>query len=106
MPAAYLMHVDPEGGYADPDGMAQYSAQVGPMVEQFGGVYHLRHKKTRVLEGRWDPEFITLIEFPSMDALLAFYESDDYRPWLELRKNAGLGNIVIAEGGPPDYRTE
>jgi uncharacterized protein (DUF1330 family) len=89
---------------ADPDGMARYNAHVGAIVESYGGVYHLRHKKTRVLEGGWDPDYVTLIEFPSMSRLLEFYESEEYRPWLDLRKNAGEGNIVVVESGAPDHR--
>jgi uncharacterized protein (DUF1330 family) len=96
--AAYLIHVDPDDGYGNPDGMAQYAAQVGAIVEAFGGKYHLRHKETRVLEGDWNPEYITLIEFPSMSKLLEFYESEEYRPWLELRMNAGDGRLVVVEG--------
>jgi uncharacterized protein (DUF1330 family) len=103
MAAAYLIHVDPESGYGDPDGMAQYNAHVGAIIESFGGAYHLRHKKSRVLEGDWSPDFITLIEFPSMIKLLEFYESEEYRPWLDVRKNAGAGRIVVFEGGAPDY---
>jgi uncharacterized protein (DUF1330 family) len=103
MAAAYLIHVDPQSGYGDPDGMAQYNAYVGAIIESFGGAYHLRHKKSRVLEGDWSPDFITLIEFPSMSKLLEFYESEEYRPWLDVRKNAGAGRIVVFEGGAPDY---
>lgn len=78
--------------------MAQYAANVGAVVDAFGGKYHLRHKKTRVLEGDWKPDYITLIEFPSMSKLLEFYESDEYRPWLDLRRNAGDGRLVVIEG--------
>jgi uncharacterized protein (DUF1330 family) len=39
-----------------------------------------------------------------MDRLVEFYESDAYRPWLEVRKKAGDGNIVVMESGPPDHR--
>ena len=105
MAAAYLIHVDPDSGYGDPGGMAQYNANVGAIIESFGGVYHLRHKKACVLEGDWNPDFITLIEFPSMDKLLEFYESEAYRPWLDVRKNAGDGRIVVFESGEPDYRS-
>jgi uncharacterized protein (DUF1330 family) len=51
-----------------------------------------------VLEGPWRPEFITMIEFPSIDKLQQFYDSEEYRSWLELRKNAGDGTLVIFEG--------
>lgn len=74
-------------------------------MESFGGVYHTRHKAVRALEGPWAPEFITLIEFPSMDELRQFYDSEEYRPWLELRRNAGNGSLVIFEGSrsPDDF---
>ena len=103
MASAYLIHVDPPSGYADPNGMAQYASNVGAIVESFGGVYHSRHKAVQVFEGPWRPEFITLIEFPSIDKLRAFYDSEEYRPWLELRRNAGDGSLVFFEGsGSPD----
>jgi uncharacterized protein (DUF1330 family) len=105
MAAAYLVHVDPDSGYGDSDGMAKYNANVGAIVEAYGGVYHLRHKKARVLEGDWNPDFMTLIEFPSVDKLLEFYESDAYRPWLEVRKKAGDGRLVVFESGEPDHRS-
>jgi uncharacterized protein (DUF1330 family) len=98
MASAYLIHVDPPSGYGNPDGMAQYASKVSAIVESFGGIYHARHKAVRVLEGRWTPKFITLIEFASMDKLRQFYDSEEYRPWLELRKNAGDGSLVIFEG--------
>jgi uncharacterized protein (DUF1330 family) len=79
--------------------MARYADNVGAIVESFGGVYHARHKVVRVLESDWKPEYATLIEFPSMDKLLEFYHSAEYRPWLELRMNAGDGSLVAFEGG-------
>jgi len=103
MAKAYLIHTDPPSGYGDPDGMARYASNVGAVVELFGGVYHSRHTAVRVLEGQWQPEFMTLIEFPSMSKLVEFYESAEYRPWLELRKNAGDGSIVAIEEGGPDF---
>ncbi|SEH61585.1 Uncharacterized conserved protein, DUF1330 family [Mycolicibacterium rutilum] len=105
MTAAYLIHADPDSGYGNPAGMAEYAVQVRAIVEAFDGVYHSRHKRTRVLEGDWKPEFITMIEFPSMTRLLEFYESEEYRPWLELRKEAGDGSIVVVEAGGPDFAT-
>jgi uncharacterized protein (DUF1330 family) len=85
--------------------MARYASTVGAIVEAFGGVYHARHKAIGVLEGPWTPEFITLIEFASMDKLRQFYDSEEYRPWLELRRHAGDGSLVIFEGSrsPDDF---
>ena len=102
MTAAYLIHSAPRNGYRQTDAMASYPERVRAIVESFGGSYRLRHNAARVLEGTWTPEFVTLIEFPSMDRLLAFYESDQYRPWRDARAEAGAGNIVVVESGEPD----
>ena len=93
---AYLISVDPKDGYAgDPEGMQRYSEVVPPMVVAFGGTYLSPHLEAQVLEGGWDPDYIVLVEFPSKDRLLEFYESDEYRPWRELRQKAGDASIVI-----------
>ena len=96
--AAYLVALDPEDGYGNPEGMAQYAETVKGIIESFGGRYLARHKETRLLDGDWQPDYIVLVEFPSMSRLLEFYESEEYRPWLELRRKAGDGRIIAAEG--------
>jgi uncharacterized protein (DUF1330 family) len=98
MGAAYLIHADPKSGYGDPAGMSQYVEHVAAIVEAFDGTYHVRHEGTRILEGAWECDYVTVIEFPSMTRLLEFYESERYRPWLELRKNAGQGNVIAVAG--------
>ena len=97
--SAYLLHIDPPSGYRNPEAMARYAAQVRGIVEAFGGVYRARHQAVKVIEGTWNPEFCTLIEFESMSRLQEFYQSEEYRPWLELRNNSGTGVIVVFEGG-------
>lgn len=96
--AAYLIHLDPIAGYGDPAGMARYAERVRAIVEAFGGVYLARHRNIDVLEGPWNRDYLTLIEFPSMGRLKEFYESEEYRPWLELRNNAGEGDLIAVEG--------
>ena len=97
MAPAYLISLEPEDGYADHDWVAEYAENVVPMVAAFGGEHLVRYQPTRVLEGDWDPGPIVLLRFPSMERLMAFYESDEYRPWRELRKGAGAGRLVAFE---------
>lgn len=51
----------------------------GPSVERHGGRFLARGGATVVLEEDRDPERVVIIEFPSVDAARAWYESDDYR---------------------------
>jgi uncharacterized protein (DUF1330 family) len=96
--AAYLISLDPEGEwYSEPEKMAEYGQNVPALVEAFGGRYLLMRQDAEVLEGEWDPGPIVLVEFDSKKKLLEFYHSEEYRPWLELRKRCGSTRIVIAE---------
>jgi uncharacterized protein (DUF1330 family) len=40
---------------------------------------------------------MVLIEFPSIDRLVEFYESPGYRPWRELRQKAAKASIVATD---------
>ena len=38
--------------------------------------------------GDWKPKYLTILEFPSKQRLLEWYDSDAYRPWRELRERS------------------
>jgi uncharacterized protein (DUF1330 family) len=94
--AAYFIAI-PEA-VLDPTSMQKYAANTPTIVESFGGRYLVARGPTRTLEGNWDPRVMVLIEFPSIDRLLEFYESPEYRPWRELRQKAAKAAIVATEG--------
>ena len=94
---AYLMSVFHPAADADPADMQErYPQAVTQLVDAFDGRYLLRHAEARTIEGTWTPGHIVLVEFPSMSRLLEFYESDEYRPWLELRQRSGETDIVVS----------
>ena len=94
---AYLISLEPESGYRDLDAIQRYAEAVPAIVAEYGGRYLAAHVKPQILEGDWNPDFIVLIEFPTMARLREFYDSEAYRPWLELRKSVGDGRIVALE---------
>lgn len=95
---AYLISLDPEGEWYDNrDAMEEYGRNVPQMVERYGGKYLLARRDPEVLEGDWNPGPIVLVEFPSRETLFAFYKSEEYRPWLEMRQRHGKTRIVISE---------
>ena len=77
---------------------ARYSALSGPSVERHGGRYLARGGETFVLEGDWDPDRLVVIEFATVEAAIAWYESDDYTAIRELRVGAGEWRMVIVRG--------
>jgi uncharacterized protein (DUF1330 family) len=83
---------------SDPDGMKEYATNSEPVLNSFGGRYLVHRNVARQLSGSWDPKYIVLIEFPSMERLLEWYESEEYRPWRELRERSAKASIVVTEG--------
>jgi uncharacterized protein (DUF1330 family) len=67
-----------------------------------GGKYIVRGGDTEVLEGDWSPRRMVIIEFPSMEALDAWYQSAEYSPWIEVRRSLTDSRLVAVEGLPAD----
>ncbi|MFY1674678.1 DUF1330 domain-containing protein [Plantactinospora sp. WMMB334] len=81
----------------DAEAMQHYAANVDAVVKQFDGRYLVPRGTTRAIEGSWDPGMIALIEFPSTDRILEYYESEEYRPLRDLRHRSAKTSIVITE---------
>jgi Uncharacterized conserved protein len=54
-------------------------AGVKPALEQAGAKYLVRGGAHKVYEGDWQPRRIVLLEFPSVEALEAFYTGPTYQ---------------------------
>lgn len=82
----------------DRDAIQHYAANVHGVMKKFDGDYLVPRSTTRTLEGSWDPGMVVLIEFPSTERILEFYESEEYRPLRDLRHRSAKTSIVITEG--------
>jgi uncharacterized protein (DUF1330 family) len=92
---AYLI-VDNE--ITDPKVYDEYRRQVVPLLARFAGRFLVRGGAISHLEGDWKPRRLVIIEFPTMDALQAFYHSPEYAPMRALRQSASTGSVVVAGG--------
>jgi uncharacterized protein (DUF1330 family) len=93
--AAYLI-VDLE--ISDPEKIAEYRRAAGPTVVKHGGRLLVGNGAREVLEGSWTPKELIIIEFPSMQELKNWYNSEEYRPLIDVRKAAARGNLIAIEG--------
>ena len=75
-----------------------YLDAVPKIAARFGGVYRARGGAMEVLEGSWQPKRLVVIEFPTMDDLKAFYQSDEYQPFKKIRQEITDSKIVALEG--------
>lgn len=83
----------------DPSWVGPYVQNVTRMIERAGGRYLARTPKVEKLEGdRPAPQIQLLIEWPSREAAMAFYRSDEYRPYLESRTAGGHTELSLFAG--------
>ncbi len=81
----------------DPEPYKRYMAADQPVLGRFGGIYLVRGGKQEITEGRARSRTVVL-EFPSYEAALACYRSDDYQAAKKFRDGNALLDLVIVEG--------
>lgn len=92
---AYLLHLAAKVDLT-PRKAAEFEAALDYMtsiVTSFGGSFVTRMGDLQGLHGELDANRISLIEFPSMADLRAFYFSDAYRPFASTR----IGEVLAFE---------
>src|ERR1700722_19923808 len=93
MPKGYVILTE---SIKDPEGMKAYGRAAGAAM---GGVNILAvDTKPETIEGTWHGDQTVVLEFESVDAARAWYESDAYQAAAKLRQAAADCNAVIISG--------
>ena len=80
----------------DPEGMKAHGQAAGAAM---GGVNVLAvDTAPKVVEGSWHGNQTVVLEFESVDAARAWYESEAYQKAAKLRQAAADCNVVILSG--------
>jgi uncharacterized protein (DUF1330 family) len=83
----------------DQSWVPDYVQNVTGMVERWGGRYLARTPKAEKVEGeRAGRGIMVIVEWPSREAAMAFYESEEYRPYRQKRL-AGAKNAFLLVAG-------
>jgi uncharacterized protein (DUF1330 family) len=85
----------------DPATYARYRTANPEIVRKFGGRYLAVGGEVRVLEGDWVPRRTVIMEFPSMAAIQAFYESPEYAEIRGIRWQSADSRLVAFETVAP-----
>ena len=94
MPKAYwIARVDVH----DPETYKSYVETAKPAFERFGAKFLARGGKTEVLEGPARARNV-VVEFPSMEAALACYNSPEYSEAKLIRQSISDGEFLVVEG--------
>lgn len=95
MPGYLILH----GEVTDPEGYEEYKERSQTLLAEHGGRFLVRGGGATAVEGEWMPRFV-VVEFPSYEAALSFYNSPEYQEAAEIRKRYSTAAVAIVEGLP------
>lgn len=76
-----------------------YVENVTKLVERHGGRFLARTNNIERIEGSGrNPHVLSIIEWPSCEAMRAFYGSDEYKPYRQSRVAGSTGQLVLVPG--------
>jgi uncharacterized protein (DUF1330 family) len=84
----------------DPEDYQEYTRQVGATIERFGGRYIVKGATSQpeAIEGDWKPTRITVLEFPSMEQAMAWYDYPEYVAIRGIRQRASDSHLIFVHG--------
>ena len=95
MPKGYVIVT---GTIHDPEGMKAYNRLASRTISEGGGKVLVVDTKPEVLEGDWHGSQTVVLEFASVDAARAWYESEGYQKAAKQQQAAADSNAVILSG--------
>jgi len=81
-----------------PEDYPAYVAKVGPVLEKFGARFLVRGGQQQVFEADAVGERTVIVEFPSYETALEWYNSEDYAEAKSMRMAASTSVQTIVEG--------
>lgn len=83
----------------DAEARARYVELIGPTLKDYGGEFVVGTHDVDVKEGDWQHAgVLVLIRFPSLGDAQSWYDCDEYRPALEVRRQGSSSRLLIFEG--------
>jgi uncharacterized protein (DUF1330 family) len=84
-----------ETDITDPSWVQDYLVKVTPLVLSHGGIYITRTSASELLEGKRKPQYSLVAKFPSKEAALGFYHSEEYAPFKASRQKGSKGKFLL-----------
>ena len=83
---------------SDPEAYGEYTKRSPAALEKYGGKFLARGGRSVTLEGDAAPGRLVVVEFPSVERIIEFYNSPEYGEAMTYRKGAAIARIIGVEG--------
>jgi len=80
------------------EGMQEYIDKVGATLQPHGGQPIIAGTNIEIVEGDWNPNHVVVVQFSSMDAAKAWYNSLGYQEILPIRTANTDDKVILVEG--------
>ena len=97
MPAYVIVNVE----VLDPAQYETYKQMAPQSIDAHGGRYLVRGGPVDIIEGRWTPRRVVVLEFPDKRRAHAWWNSSEYADAKALRQSCAYTEMVIVEGALP-----
>jgi uncharacterized protein (DUF1330 family) len=93
--SAYVVY---QGEVLDPERYDEYKAKAAASIHAAGGRYLVRGGDVEVLEGEAPAGRTVVLEFPTMQAAIDWYQSDEYTDIRKIREGAARARMYVVDG--------
>ena len=83
---------------SDPEAYGEYTKRSSAAVGKYGGRFVARGGRSVTLEGEEAPGRVVVVEFPTVERIVEFYNSPEYVEAMAFRKGAAKAQIIAVEG--------
>ncbi|MDB5231491.1 MAG: hypothetical protein JWN76_2296 [Chitinophagaceae bacterium] len=94
MPAYIIVDVH----ITDPASYEEYKKLTPSSIAAYEGKFIVRGGETKTLEGDWKTGRIVVLEFPTAERAMEWWNSPEYSPAKLIRQSAATTNMILAEG--------
>ena len=97
MPAYVIVNVEVQ----DPTQYETYKQMAPASIEAYGGRYLVRGGQVDILEGRWTPRRVVVLEFPDRASAHQWWSSSEYADAKAMRQSVAYTEMIVVEGVRP-----
>jgi uncharacterized protein (DUF1330 family) len=90
-----------QGEVTDPERYEEYKTKAAASIAAAGGRYIVRAGDMEVLEGDAPAGRTVILEFPTLQAAVDWYRSDDYAAARKIREGAATARMYAIDGYAP-----
>ena len=85
----------------DPETYKKYTAVTPGLIHKHGGRFLVRGGPVETIEGPAFVDRLVVVEFPSKEAVKAFYESAEYQDIMRYRTESSESRFLLVQGVEP-----